>query len=311
MKRILIALSAVILSSISLATAQTTCPPPPNQVSVNVTANPTLDPTSQLYTYSYTLTSSSASVQDVVSFIVAFEGSIDNINEPQGWDHGIMFNGSMVHWSADVAADFPPGVQDQGQVPPSAFPVKPGASMTGFSFTSPKAPGPVKYIVHGYSPIPPQASEDDAEQFSTVCGLKGSYLDRGVSGTTLGPVNFISVNISIKPPAAPPAPINPGDRGTTPVAILGSSTFDVSTVDISSVLFGPGDATVFGPGSPSSNGKADFEDVNNDGIPDLVLHFRSQQIAVQCTDTSLLLTGKTKDGTPIRGSEGIQVVGCP
>jgi hypothetical protein len=182
--------------------------------------------------------------------------------------------------------------------------------MTGFSFTSPKAPGPVKYFVHGYSPVPPQASEADAEQFSTVCGLKGSYLDRGVTGTTLGPVNFISVGISIKPPAAPPVPINPGDRGVTPVAILGSSTFDASTVDISSVLLGPGNAAVFGPGSPSSNGKADLEDVNNDGFPDLVLHFRSQQIAVQCTDTSLLLTGKTQNGTPIRGTEAIQVLGC-
>lgn len=88
MKRMLIAFSAVILGSISLVNAQTTCPPPPNQVSVHVTANPSLDPATQLYTYTYTLASDAASVQDVVSFAVAFEGSIDNLNDPQGWDHG-------------------------------------------------------------------------------------------------------------------------------------------------------------------------------------------------------------------------------
>ncbi len=309
MKR-LIGLSVMFFCSFLVANAQTPCPPPPNQVTVTVTANVSFDSTSQLYTYTYTLASDQSSVQDIVSFAVSFENSINNIADPNGWDHGLMFTGSTVRWSADVATPFPPGVQDQGHVPPSAFPVKPGTSMTGFSFTSPKPPGPVKYYVHGYSPIPPQTSEADAEQFSTVCGLKGTFLQRGVTGTTSGPVNFVSVSISIKPPAAPPVPMNIGDRGVTPVAILGSSTFDASTVDISSLLLGPGNATVFGPGSPGSNGQADLEDVNNDGFPDLVVHFRSQQIGVQCTDTSLLLTGKTKAGTPIRGSEAIQPTPC-
>lgn len=298
-----------LLSSVLLTYGQTTCPPPPNQVSVTVTPTASLDPVTQLYTYSYTLASDSSSIQDTVSFAVNFEGSIDNINDPQGWDHGIMFNGSTVRWSADVAADFPPGVTDQGQVPPPAFPIHPGSSMTGFSFTSPKPPGPVKFVVHGESPIPPQASESDAEQFSTVCGLKGSFMDRGVSGTTLGPVNFITVGISIKPPAAPPVPMNPGDRGNIPVAILGSATFDASTVDVSSLRLGPGDAAVFSPGN-SGGSKATLEDVNGDGFPDLVVHFPSQQIQVQCGTTSLLLTGKTTSGTPIRGTEAIQAVSC-
>ena len=310
MKRMSILLSTLMLCSLSSVWAQTTCPPPPNQVSVNVTANASLDPTTQLYTYTYTLASDPGSVQDIVSFAVAFEGSITNISDPQGWDHGLMFTGSTVRWSADVTAGFPLGVQDQGQVPPSAFPVKPGSRMTGFIFASQKPPGPVKYFVHGYSPVPPQASEADAEQFSTVCGLKGSFLQRGVTGSTLGPVNFISVNISIKPPAAAPVPINPGEKGVTPVAILGSSTFDASTVGVSSLFLGPGNATVLGPGNAAVVGKAELEDVNNDGFPDLVVHFPSQQIGIQCTDTSLLLRGKTQAGTPIRGSEAIQTVNC-
>ena len=308
MKKILYVLG-FLLFSILLADGQTTCPPSPNQVSVTITPTVSQDPATQIYTYSYTLASDPSSVQDTVSFAVNFEGSIDNINDPQGWDHGIMFNGSTVRWSADVAADFPPGVTDQGQVPPPALPIHPGSSMAGFSFTSPKAPGPVKYVVHGESPIPPQASESDAEQFSTVCNLKGSFMDRGVSGTTLGPVNFITVGISIKPPAAPPVPMNPGDRGTVPVAILGSATFDASTVDVSSLRLGPGDATVFAPGN-SGGAKSTLQDVNGDGFPDLAVHFPSQPIQVQCGSTSLLLTGKTTNGTPIRGTEAIQTVSC-
>lgn len=307
MKQILCGLA--LLCWFSAAEAQTTCPPLPNQILVSVTANVALDPSTQLYTYIYTVASDASSVQNVVDLAVNFEGSISNINDPQGWDHGIMFNNSTVRWSADVAADFPPGTTDQGQVPPSAFPVTPGTSMTGFSFVSQKPPGPVKYFAHGYSPLPPQASESDAEQFSTVCGLKGSYMDRGLTGTTSGPVNFIPVNILIKAPAAPPAPMNPGDRGTVPVAILGSGTFDASTVDASSLLLGPGDASVFSPGN-SGGSQSNLEDVNGDGFPDMVVHFRNQQIGYQCGSMSLLLTGKTTTGTPIRGSETIQTVNC-
>ena len=134
-------------------------------------------------------------------------------------------------------------------------------------------------------------------------------MDRGVSGSTLGPVNFITVGISIKPLAGAPVPMNPGDRGAVPVAILGSATFDASTVDVGSLRLGPGDATVFSPGN-SGGAKSTLLDVNGDEFPDLLVHFPNQQIQVQCGSTSLLLTGKTTNGTPIRGTESIQTVSC-
>ncbi len=111
MKRILIGVSAAIVFWLSPANGQTTCPPPPNQVTVSVTASTSFDANTQFYIYTYALASDASSAQDVVSLAISFEGSISNIRDPQGWDHGIMFTGSTVRWSADVAADFPPGVQ--------------------------------------------------------------------------------------------------------------------------------------------------------------------------------------------------------
>src|SRR5207245_11534513 len=94
MKRMSILLSTLMLCSLSSVWAQTTCPPPPNQASVNVTANASLDPTPQLYTYTYTLASDPGSVQDLVSSAVAFEGSITHVSQPPGWAHRLLFRSS-------------------------------------------------------------------------------------------------------------------------------------------------------------------------------------------------------------------------
>jgi hypothetical protein len=53
-----------------------------------------------------------------------------------------------------------------------------------------------------------------------------------------------------------------------------------------------------------------IEDVNGDGIPDLVLHFKTQASGIKCGDTKVVLTGKTKSGSMIAGSDSMQTVGC-
>jgi hypothetical protein len=51
-------------------------------------------------------------------------------------------------------------------------------------------------------------------------------------------------------------------------------------------------------------------DLNGDGQLDLVLHFRTQDIGVQCSDTSVSITGQTLNGILIQGSDSITTVGC-
>lgn len=108
-----------------------------------------------------------------------------------------------------------------------------------------------------------------------------------------------TVSIDVKPGADLP-PINLVSDGVTPVAILSGDAFDATTVDPSSVKFGPNGAT------STQNG---IEDVNGDGRPDLVLHFRTQQTGVKEGDTRACLTGKTKSGINIQGCDSIRIVG--
>jgi hypothetical protein len=110
------------------------------------------------------------------------------------------------------------------------------------------------------------------------------------------------VAIDIKPGSFPNT-INPKSTSVIPVAILTTDTFDATAVDPLSVQFGPNGAT-------ETHNKGHIEDVNQDGEPDLVLHFRTQATGIQCGDTSASLTGETFDGDAIQGSDSIKTVGC-
>jgi hypothetical protein len=107
-----------------------------------------------------------------------------------------------------------------------------------------------------------------------------------------------TVAIDIKPSS-----INPKSRGVTPVAILTSSTFNAATVDSSTVRFGK-------TGTEASPVKVALEDVNGDGLIDMVLHFNTQQSGIVCGTTSASLKGKTLSGQAIKGSDSVNTVGC-
>ncbi len=118
------------------------------------------------------------------------------------------------------------------------------------------------------------------------------------------PVSPIRVSIDIKPRSFPNS-INPQSSGVIPVAILSDSGFDATTrVDVLSVRFGPA-------GAGESHSKGHFsEDVNNDSLPDLVLHFETRDTGLLCGDTYANLAGKTVEGSDITGSDSIITVGC-
>ena len=105
-------------------------------------------------------------------------------------------------------------------------------------------------------------------------------------------------------PGDNPNSINPRSRGTIPVAILSTADFDAPfQVDESSLTFG----------SIGNEDSLDFcagsEDVNTDGLLDLVCHFDTQATGFQPGDTAGILMGKTIDGTPIQGGDAVRIVG--
>ncbi len=125
-----------------------------------------------------------------------------------------------------------------------------------------------------------------------------------ISILNLGVNVSFPIKIDIKPGSFPNS-INPKSSGVIPVAILSTGEFNATTkVNISSVRFGP-------RGARESHNKAHFkQDVNDDGYPDLVLHFDIQDTGISCGNKSATLTGKTYDGMDIEGSDTIETVGC-
>jgi Galactose oxidase, central domain/Kelch motif len=114
--------------------------------------------------------------------------------------------------------------------------------------------------------------------------------------------SIVTVVIDIKPGTFPNS-ISPRSRGKLPVAILTTATFDATTVDATTVLFGR-------TGIEAAQVQAALEDVNGDGKLDLVLLFNTQATGIPCGDNSAILTGTTRSEQAIKGSDSIQTVGC-
>jgi len=111
-----------------------------------------------------------------------------------------------------------------------------------------------------------------------------------------------TVSIDVKPGSGQPVPIQPDSHGVIPVAILGSADLAVSTVDLTTVRFGPGGA--------ENVGRPQYRDLNGDGIPDLVLQFRTEAVGFPCGETMAGLSLATFAGQKLSGQEPIVTVGC-
>jgi hypothetical protein len=133
----------------------------------------------------------------------------------------------------------------------------------------------------------------------------------GVAKCDIGAYEFDvrQVAIDIKPQSIPNA-INPYSRGVIPVAILGSDTFDVSDIDVTTLTFGSGGAAPAHNLADSFTYNDHLQDVNLDGYMDLMTHYRTRETGIFCGDESATLTGETLDGQPIEGSDSINTVGC-
>lgn len=110
------------------------------------------------------------------------------------------------------------------------------------------------------------------------------------------------VEIDIKPGSFPNS-INPRSKGVIPVAILTTDTFDATTVDSTTVLFGP-------TGTEAAPVQSALEDIDGDGDTDMILHFNTQETGILCGDASAFLMGETLGGQAIEGADSIKTVGC-
>jgi len=111
------------------------------------------------------------------------------------------------------------------------------------------------------------------------------------------------VQIDIKPGSAE-NPVRVESRGRIPVAILSTPGFAApSRVDRNSLTFG---RTGSEPSLAFCNSEA--EDVNGDGLPDLICHFHAAQTGFVPGDSMGILKGRTTDGIPIKGQDSIRAL---
>ena len=114
----------------------------------------------------------------------------------------------------------------------------------------------------------------------------------------------VTIAIDIKPGSDPNC-FNANGHGVIPVAILGSSTFDVTLVDLSTLSFGGLEVRVRGNKGPLCN----FEDSDGDTILDLVCHFEDDSTNWAPGDGDATITGTLLDGiTEFEGTDTICVV---
>lgn len=131
----------------------------------------------------------------------------------------------------------------------------------------------------------------------------GQYNFEGISYTFTMPV--LSVAVDIKPGDYPNAIHLVESGGTVPVAILSTTAFDASLIDPVTVTVAGAPVKLKPNGRPMSS----LEDVNGDGLLDLIVHVWTEALQLTNIDSEAQVQGKTFDREwMIRGSDSIVVV---
>jgi hypothetical protein len=129
-------------------------------------------------------------------------------------------------------------------------------------------------------------------------------VDMGYDEALQGDPPIPTLAIDIKPGTTPNV-VNLYALGVLPVAILGSAGFDVTSIDVATVRFGPAAAAPAHDLLDPETYLDHLQDVNADGFLDLMTHFRIQALGLNCDMTEAELTAITTAGLELRATDSI------
>lgn len=145
-------------------------------------------------------------------------------------------------------------------------------------------------------------SPDQVVTLYSEAPYRSSDHDPAVVGLNLEPTP-IEVVIDIKP-GSDENPINLKSKGVVPVAILSSADFDATLVDPTSITLAGAPVAQRG-----RNGSLfSYEDVNGDGLVDVLFQVETQALQLNEGDDSAALEGALLSGIPIVGSDVVRTV---
>ena len=110
----------------------------------------------------------------------------------------------------------------------------------------------------------------------------------------------LALTIDVKP-GSDENPVNIKSRGVVPVALLAGPELDVAWIEVNTIAFGP-------TGTEASAERCAVEDVNQDGLDDLVCHFRTQQAGLSAGVQQVVVRASLVSGLAFVGTDSIRLV---
>ncbi len=130
--------------------------------------------------------------------------------------------------------------------------------------------------------------------------IHGDLIDNDCDGD-IDEVTDIEIEVK---PDSDVNPLNLNGNGVVPIALIGSANLDVTQIDVSTVTAGATGVEA----SPVHGGH--IEDVNGDGIDDIVFHFREGDLEIIGSAkqvVALFLNAAGTDGEPLSGQDEVRI----
>jgi len=295
------------------------CPIPMGSIDAKIDAQVSFNPEQQLYLYEYTVSNGPGALLPYGMFRMFFSEKPETVQNPPRWKTGYFDPDHPGYMTWDTSkSDWL--TQKGTQIYPSPFLIFPGKSVSGFAVQSKFPPGTIRFVTSGIMTTVPTADPDPRgldDEPTPNCPGMDFYDDtpygEDVSGTTIGPVKpaaVISLRLKVKPPKKSGENERDNENDMDPIfdelvvnpeknkgllhaelsgdKRLSSEDFDISKIDVASIVLGLGKAPAINSKVAGNKLKAEFD---------------LAKVGIRCDlDQALFLSGKTKDGKNIQAS---------